>query len=692
MRVEPSHNVLGGGPCLGETDMRVTLTMLLAVLAIVPGPVWGQAAPGVEPPKLALVERRDKIIKESQKRIQEEILDRVLGENKASVWVDLQLDITANRRKNLRAGAGSAQKYKAKGGEGGVLKTEFILPGVPKQKNINKEEDKKPESAQAQRAEQFKVEEEEVFSQKIQYKNFIVKVIYDSAIPKWKTREVEIRKLIVEAMGAFSLQPDNVIFRPAKYHTRDEDSFLGQLRDPKVYIPLLYAILLFLLLSFLFGPFARFLRRYTEALMAKPAAEVNIDSSIEAPDGGGEDGDEQMQSAMELMVGRRPPPPPPPADDFDGDFDGFGEGDAMEKLEVFNYIDEENLGRLANLFQVRSEEPWLIAVVLYYLKQEYAREVLSSLPSELQAKVAMEALKVRQVTKEQILAIDEDVKQSIDYVVGGVERLIQMLEEADPQARQNILDSLQNEKPNVYEFVRRAVLLFEDLATFEDREMQVIVRELKTETMSRALHGSPPEVVNKFFNNMSAGASSLLKESMEYQQNVSQNMVDDARSEIMDQIKRFSKEGKINISQGGSSKGGFHQIIATESVRGKRLSQLSGSPVQEDAPAQAVSSPAPQAQEAASPPPVNPEEAKRAYDAGAAAQQAGQLDQAVTHFRAAIESNPELWDAYQYLGQSLYQMGRQSESVIYYEKYLQHNPDPQLRAWVDSFKTQMGAS
>ena len=80
------------------------------------------------------------------------------------------------------------------------------------------------------------------------------------------------------------------------------------------------------------------------------------------------------------------------------------------------------------------------------------------------------------------------------------------------------------------------------------------------------------------------------------------------------------------------------------------------------------------------------------FEAGTTAQQAGNLDEAVASFRQAIEHDPELWDAYQYLGQSLYQMGRQSESVMYYERYLQSNPDPQLQAWVDSFKTQMGAS
>ncbi len=277
--------------------------ILFAALAVLPSTLMGAVNPGVEPPKLTLVERREGIIAETQKRIQTEILDRVLGEGKASVWVDVELDLKASRRENLRAGAGSAQKYKAKGGEGAALKTEFILPGVPKQKNITKEDDKKPEAAQAQRADQVKVEQEEVFSQQLQFKRFQVVVIHDAKVEKKKLSEV--RDLIIEGLVSYKVKPDDVVFRPANYHVNLEDSFLGQMRDPKVYIPLLYAILLFLLLSFLFGPFARFLRRYTEALMAKPAAEINVESNIEPPeDSGGDDADEALKSAMELMVGR----------------------------------------------------------------------------------------------------------------------------------------------------------------------------------------------------------------------------------------------------------------------------------------------------------------------------------------------------------------------------------------------------
>jgi len=70
-------------------------------------------------------------------------------------------------------------------------------------------------------------------------------------------------------------------------------------------------------------------------------------------------------------------------------------------------------------------------------------------------------------------------------------------------------------------------------------------------------------VVNKFFNNMSAGAASLLKESMEYQQDLAQAQVDEARTQIVEHIKVLEKEGKIAL-QKDEEGGGFDEVIAED--------------------------------------------------------------------------------------------------------------------------------
>lgn len=636
------------------------------------------ASAQIETPKLALLSQRDEIARASRDRVQTEILDRLFGPGKTSTFIDLELELKASRRENLRFGAGAAEKNKVKeGADPGVMKTAFILPGVPRQKNLDEPaKEHAPEAAQSQTAQQTKTDQEESYTQELVVKKFSVSVIHDAALSAERAKLDQARDLIVEALKAYDVKPDDVVFRPASYKVAEKD-WKAELMEPKVYLPLLYALLTTLFLAFLFGPLAKFFKRYVEALVQKPAAEINVESNITPPEdegkGKGGDLEEILKSQVEMLVGRKPsepspPPPPPPPEDEDED----GEDGAMAKKEPFAYINETNLKNLANLFLLRAEEPWLVAVVLSYLRAEYARQVLTALPVELQAKVALEALKIRQVTKEQVTAIDADIKENIDYVVGGIERLIQMLEEADPRTRANILDYLQNDKPAVFEYVRKQILIFEDVARFPDREMQVIVRGLKAEQMAKALHGAPPEVANKFFTNMSAGAASLVKEQMEYQRDLTAAQTEDERARIMDAIKLLEKEGKISIRGTGAEAGGFHQVIATESVRGPRK--------------------APAALPAAGPSAEDPQLARRWYESGKEALEAGDLDGAVKSLRQAVDLDHTLADAFSSLGRALYQQGRYSEAILYYESFLRLKPDPELQAWVDNVKSSQAGT
>jgi tetratricopeptide (TPR) repeat protein len=318
----------------------------------------------------------------------------------------------------------------------------------------------------------------------------------------------------------------------------------------------------------------------------------------------------------------------------------------------------------------------MIAVVLSYLKPEYARQVLTALPVELQAKVAMEALMVRQVTREQLMAIDSEIKESVDFVVGGIERLTQMLEEADAQTRMHILEYLKNERPAVYEHVRKAILIFEDISGFPDREMQAIVRELKTENMARALQGAAPEVINKFFNNMSSGAASLLKESMEYAKDLTLSQIEGERSKILDQIRMMEKEGRISV-RGTGQEEGFQEVLATSEERSTRYGSGAKQGVREAAPSDSAKTS------------VDPAQAQQYLQAGIQFHESGQLEQALPYFQHAVDLDPSLAAAYHYLGTDLYQLGRVPEALAYYEKLLQYQPDPQLQAWVDGFKAQM---
>ncbi|OGR56903.1 MAG: hypothetical protein A2X36_05265 [Elusimicrobia bacterium GWA2_69_24] len=220
-------------------------------------------------------------------------------------------------------------------------------------------------------------------------------------------------------------------------------------------------------------------------------------------------------------------------------------------FELFSYVNGDNINRLAYTFLLRKEEPRIIAVVAGHLRPELAKALLTELPDELQAKIATEAPSVPRVSVEQVQAMAATVKENLDFVAAGIERLAAMLEQADSTIRNDIIEYLKRERPSLYAKVRKHMLVFDDIVGFSDVDMRIAVRELRTELMARALQNASPELANKFFANMSAGAGSLLRECMGCRSGGLGTVA--ARDKIIESIKGLDKEGRISVRPKGEN-------------------------------------------------------------------------------------------------------------------------------------------
>jgi len=613
----------------------------------------------------SLMQKQDSMRREAETKVKKEILDPILGADKSFVFADVELEVISKKAEQSKEGLGVMQKYKEKGGSDEAADTDFILPGIPKPKSVLGGENKRPEAAQGQQAQQAKGVQEIRYGLETEITRFQLTVIHDEQLSPASITLA--RERIDDFLVPYKIRKTGaptVVFKPTKFKAGNP---LDDLKKPSVYLPLLYALLFLLLLLFLFGPLWGFFRKYIKALMAKPGAEVNIEDKREEGGGGsGEDeGKQETEGHQSIDMNFLQKEEEKKED----------EDDLMKKFEPFTYLNEENLKRLIYLFLLRKEDPWVIAVVLSYLKPDLSRQALSMLPVEMQSRVALEALTVRQATREQIEAIDKDIRENVDFVMGGIERLIKMLDDSDPATRKNIIEYLKTQKPDVYAKVRQIVLMFEDIVNFADRDMQSIIRNLNNEDVAKALAKADPAIVNKFFTNMSQGAVNSVKEIMEYSGEISLAQSDEAQMKILDAIKTLESEGKI-ASRGGNSQE-VYMIEGGEMSSGderrKKFESLSAS-----APA------------AAGPTPEQLEQASQYAAAGANMYNQGQVQESLQYLEYASSLNPGDASTWQYLGAAYYGLQRVDEAVAAYEKYAALSGDPAASEWLAGFKASVG--
>lgn len=593
---------------------------------------------GEESPDPDLFEKERQIKNEEEAKLQKDILDPILGQGKAVVFVDVELGIETQRLQ--QQGAAEEKKSKANP-NAGPKDTEFILPGLPRPKSVTQKEEKPANSRDEEQTQ--KISKEKIVSKTV-IRKFGVTVVHDERILPPQIAVVKER--ILAAMAKYKLKENQLVFKPTKFTTLTWD----QLLKPELLVWFVMAFLALLFLLFLFGPLRAFFKSYLSTIQDKPDAEVNVESKIE-----GEDGDEDSKDL---------------AADVEGGGGGAGQyWDDHPDYRPFAYVNEENIVKLAYL--VRKEPPDIISVVVNYLQPDYVRAILRKLSPEVQAKVAVYMATIRQMSFEQVLAVDKNIKARIDFLVGSLDSLLKLLDVVDKQTQENILEYLKNEKPALYQKVMDALLTFDDIPKFDNQTLQLVIRELRPDSLAKALRSTPPEILTRFFDNMTSGATSLLKEEMEYGRPLTEDEVEQERDKIVDVVKRMQLQNKIAV----------RKQRATDILDGEEETPSSALRV-------SLSSTSAQVQAEH---PVDPQLPQYFASAVELFNQ-GRVEEAMPYFQYVTQIEPAHWQAHQYLGGCYNSLGLVNEALASYEQVLAYHPSEELAAWVESVRSSLQSS
>ncbi len=617
-------------------------TFLLVPFLILAGASIGKAEANAPDPMVLEQEGRLKADTESKSQA---ICDSIFGRGLSSVLVNVELGLESVKK----GGAALNRKMDSKGG---LSDDNFILPWVPAPKSVTKEEVPKDANVETQAAQQETVDVKTVL------KRFDITVVHDDSIPEDRVAMAKdtLASTFDRYRGILKL-----FFRPTRFMREGgvdpkqvvTKNFLDSLNLKTILLLLLLisgALAVFQLLKFLFGPLSEFMKNYIDGMKEQSKSKVEMENKSETENETDESSEEENLEGEQQLT--------------EEELAALENQEAlMEKFVPFTYINDENVKQLA--FLLHHEEPWVVAMVLSYLSGDHAFKVMQALPAELQAKVALETAMYRQTSLEQVRAIDQDIKEKIDFVVGGLEKLVGILESSDRFARENILEYLKNEKPGIYEKVRERILLFEDIAKFPRMAMQAVVRELKTEDLAKALRDTSPELQQNFFENMSQGAVTLLKEEMEYGPPVTPDQIEEERRKIIDFIKQLETDGKIAFRQKGNTASLTGEEIGSD-MGSLKLDTILG--------AGAV---------------VDPQAAMEAFNAGVAATEANDLAGALQQFEVAVQLDPTSLAAHQSLANTYYGLGRYEEAIREFDAVLQIEPNEELKTWVEQLRASL---
>ena len=229
-------------------------------------------------------------------------------------------------------------------------------------------------------------------------------------------------------------------------------------------------------------------------------------------------------------------------------------------IESLKWMDAATVADL-----IKNEHPQIIATILVHLEYDQAGEIIKLFTERLRNDVL---LRIATLDGVQPIAIRElndamtrllagassNVKKA---AMGGIRHSAEILNFVGQQAETSIIDNVREYDPDLAQKILDEMFVFENLMDVDDRGIQLLLREVQSDSLILALKGAPPELREKIFKNMSQRAAEMLREDLESKGPVRLSEVEAEQKEILKIARRLADEGQIQL--GG--KGGDDQLI-----------------------------------------------------------------------------------------------------------------------------------
>jgi flagellar motor switch protein FliG len=229
------------------------------------------------------------------------------------------------------------------------------------------------------------------------------------------------------------------------------------------------------------------------------------------------------------------------------------QGGDVSGIESLKWMDPASVAEL-----LRNEHPQIVAAILVHLDFDQCADILKHFTerqrNEVMVRVATldgiqpSALKDLNEVMSKVLAGGDRMKKSM---MGGVKPAAEIINMMGSSIETSVLDYIREADGDLAQKIMDNMFTFDDLLKVDDKGIQLVLKEVQSESLVIALKGAPPELRDKILGNMSSRAAETLKEDLESRGPVRVSEVEAEQKEMLKIVRRLSDEGQIVLGGGG---------------------------------------------------------------------------------------------------------------------------------------------
>ncbi|HZE92879.1 MAG TPA: flagellar motor switch protein FliG [Rhizobacter sp.] len=228
-------------------------------------------------------------------------------------------------------------------------------------------------------------------------------------------------------------------------------------------------------------------------------------------------------------------------------------GSDVSGIESLKWMDGNSVAEL-----LRNEHPQIVAAILVHLDHDQASDVLKCFTERQRNEVLVRiatldgiqpsALKDLNEVMSKVLAGGDKLRKAS---LGGVKTAAEMINLMGGSVETAVLDYIREADNELAQKIMDNMFTFDDLEKIDDKGIQLILKEVQSESLVIALKGATPEMREKVFKNMSSRAAETLREDLESRGPVRVSEVEAEQKELLKIVRRLADEGQIVLGGGG---------------------------------------------------------------------------------------------------------------------------------------------
>ena len=214
-------------------------------------------------------------------------------------------------------------------------------------------------------------------------------------------------------------------------------------------------------------------------------------------------------------------------------------------------IDMDPLG-ITNL--IKEEQPQTIALVVSYLPPAKAGDVLLRLPESIRETVVERLAKLEPTPIEVVETVGRTLSKKIGEKItrslnqtGGFQSAASMLKKMDKDARDDILNNMDERIPDLVRDIKSKMFTFDDLADLDNRALQKAMTQVDLDKLPMALIAATDRVRKALLDAMSKRAAEGVIEEMDNLGKVKLSEINAAQEAVVAIVREMEESGEIEL-------------------------------------------------------------------------------------------------------------------------------------------------